>query len=171
MLRNIDGNYVFGIMKYTEDGNTFDMRAGADVTVTLPVKGHIYNVREKKYLGNGNTIKMKLVPAWGYLYTILKNKIVRIDVDVPAKIVRGKGLTAKISAVAESGIPGALTYHVELIKPDGQTAVVYQKNLAFSNGKGVYTVQTAFNDPAGKWRIRVTNVNTGIVTETPFELQ
>ena len=171
MLRNIDGNYVFGIMKYTEDGNTFDMRAGADVTVTLPVKGHIYNVREKKYLGNGNTIKMKLVPAWGYLYTVLKNKIVRIDVDVPTKIVRGSTLTAKISAVAESGTPGALTYHVELIKPDGQTAVVYQKNLAVPNGTGVYSVQTAFNDPAGKWRIRVTNVNTGIVTETPFELQ
>lgn len=171
MLRNVGDNYVFGIMKDTEIGNTFDMNQGVDVTVTLPVKGHVYNVREKKYLGNTSTIKMRLVPAWGYLYTILKHKITGVKVNVSATVERGSVLTADFRAVAESGKPGLMTFHVELIRPDGKVAEVYRKNLTAEDGAGTYTVQTAFNDPAGRWRIRVTNVNTGLTGEKVFVLK
>lgn len=171
MLRNVGENYVFGIMKYTEDGNTFDMRSGADVTVKLPVKGHIYNVREKKYVTYGDTFKMKLVPAWGYLYTVLKHKIKTVDLQVPHQVSRGSELQLAIRSIAENGKSGAMTYHVELIRPDGKVAEVYRKNLFAPDGNGVYRVQTAFNDPAGTWRIRVTNVNTGLVSEKKLELR
>ena len=62
------------------------MNSGEDVVVKLPVKGHIYNVREKKYLGSGDEIRLKLVPAWGYLYAILQNRIT--GVEIAARIIK-----------------------------------------------------------------------------------
>ena len=171
MLRNTGNNYVFGLLKFTEAGNTFDMSSGEHSIVTLPVKGHIYNVRDKKYLGCGNEIHLNPVPGWGYLYTILQERITGVEMSSPPAVKRGGKVKIGFRAIAENGNPGAQTFHISLIRPDGETAVMYNRNLFSDKGQGEVTQQMAFNDPAGKWTIRVVNVNSGITGEKFFELE
>ena len=171
MLRSSGDNYVFGIMKFTQEGNTFDMSKGTEVNVKLPVKGHLYNVREKKYLAYGDSFRMKLVPAWGYLYTVLQNRIERVEVTAPLKLKRGTMLKTGFRAVAEKGSAGPQVFHVEFLRPDGTADKVYSKNIATEDGSGEYALQTAYNDVPGKWILRVTNVNTGLTGEKSIEFQ
>ncbi len=171
MLRNTGNNYIFGLLKFTEDGNTFDMNSGEDVVVKLPVKGHIYNVREKKYLGSGDEIRLKLVPAWGYLYAILQERITGLEIDSPAAVKPGSGMKIGFRAVAEKGAPGAQTFHISLIRPDGKSPAMYRRNVFSDTGKGEISMQTACNDPAGKWTLRVVNVNSGVTAEKAFVLR
>ena len=141
------------------------MNSGEDVVVKLPVKGHIYNVREKKYLGSGDEIRLKLVPAWGYLYAILQNRITGVEIQSPSAVKRGERMKIGFRALTEQGAPGAQTFHISLIRPDGKTAAMYRRNVFTENGQGEISLQTAFNDDVGKWTIRAVNINSGTTAE------
>ncbi|MBQ7695692.1 MAG: beta-galactosidase [Lentisphaeria bacterium] len=163
MLRKDGPNYVLGIIRREYSGRRFDLKKGADMTVTLPFAGHIYDVREGKYLGSGKNFKAKLVPGWPLLYTVMKNKTEKIAVEAPAEVMSGDTLTVSFAAVGASGVQ---TFHVELSGPDGKFVRPYAANV---RGNSV-SWQMALEDKPGTWTIRVTHVNTGMKAEKSFKL-
>ena len=48
---------------------------------------------------------------------------------------------------------------------------MYRSNVFSDTGKGEISLQTACNDPAGKWTLRVVNVNSGTAAEKAIVLQ
>ena len=48
---------------------------------------------------------------------------------------------------------------------------MYRSNVFSDTGKGEISLQTACNDPAGKWTLRVVNVNSGVTAEKAYVLR
>ena len=139
----------------------------------LPVKGHVYDLREKKYLGNTETIKVFLSPARGEFFSVMKEKVTRVDQKVPGKLRRGNVLAFSASAVTASGAPaGQVVFHWEFKSPSGKQSDRYAGNLLSGpDGKVNFTFQTAFNDEKGPWQLTLTCANacTGSAAKVVLE--
>lgn len=156
-FRRDGDNAVFGILKHSLEGRRFDVSKAVPVTVTLPVSGHLYDVRNGVYHGCGSTIQTKLVPGQAQLFSILKEKVESVRITTPEEFTRGGMLPVTISAGS-----GSQVFHLEFLAPDGKAAPLYARNLRFENGSGTYSFQTALNDAPGRWTLVVKNVNSGL---------
>lgn len=153
--RSFNGCYLFGIWKFDRSVAKLDPSTGEDVTVTLPRKGHIYNVRTKKYLGYGNTFKYRLYPGGADLFALLPEKAPGIATSAEAVCERGKEFIFDLSS------PGAgRVFYCELIDPAGK--VRYSRTLAAPEGKAQGRFQIAFSDPQGAWRFKVADAASGM---------
>lgn len=152
--REFNGTFLFGIWKFDRQVPRLDPRSGEDVTVTLPRKGHIYNVRTKKYLGYGNTFCYRLYPGCGDLFALLPARPGVLRATAPAAVVRGGEVKFSVE------LPGAgRVFYCQLIAPDGK--IRYARTLAADSGKASGSFQIALNDPAGKWKFKFSDAATG----------
>ena len=165
-FRRDGDNAVFGILKHSLEGRRFDVSKAVPVTVTLPVSGHLYDVRNGVYHGCGSTIQTKLVPGQAQLFSILKEKVESVRIEAPGEITRGAMLPVTISAGS-----GSQVFHLEFLAPDGKAAPLYARNLRFENGSGTYSFQTALNDAPGRWTLVVKNVNSGLSAKQTVNLK
>lgn len=123
------------------------------------MSGHIYNVRDGRFVCTGDSFKERAVAGREHLYSILPSRLTRVTLSAPADIKAGD--TVPITFAAE-GATSPLTYHLEVYGPDGERCAEYAKNFRVALGEGAYSFQLPFNAPAGAWQVEITNVNTGL---------
>lgn len=145
----------------------FDFTKGDAVVAKLPRKGHVYDIRAKRYVGFTDTVNTTLIPGYTRMYAVLAEKPGDLSVAGPEKVVRGE---AAHFAFGVAGTSGAQTFHVELVAPDGTNPVHFRRNFREENGRGTYDFETAFNEKPGTWRLLVRHVNTGAEKELRFEV-
>ena len=160
-----DGNmHIFAVARSQVLSND-----SAEQTFTFPVKGHVYDLRAGKYLGQTDTIKA-VVPhgeasVWGvYPYTVK-----RMVINAQESVQGGKDLTAEFGIEVSSGKPGKHVFHVEIVPPSGEVRFFMKRNLTAENGKAELVFRIAENDPAGIWTLKVTDVLSGVSAQHKFE--
>jgi hypothetical protein len=133
------------------------------VQVVLPRKYHVYSVREGEYRGYVDTIATSVEPAVAQLYALLPARIERVVLRLPAASRRG-GQSVRYSLGAFTTPPRELphVYHVEVYRPDGRLYREYGANLYSPAGEATGTFTLALNDPAGLWKMVVTDTTTGL---------
>lgn len=167
-LRQDGKNYVFGINKHMSaapDGNypmLFHPRFTQQLHVKLPVSGFIYNIRKGTLVTRGDAFDLDLIPGDGQLFAILKDKPTKLKLDLPKAISRGQRLTVGFKAAGGSG---PHVFQLDMIDPQGKPARTYAQSIHVNKPKGKITFQTAFNDTPGNWRVKVTDVNSGITAQ------
>ena len=164
--KNFNGTWIFGIWKFDRSVPVLDPGSGEDVTVTIPVKGHIYDVRTKKYIGYGNSFKHRLFPGGAGVYAVLKSKPGKITVSAPAA---AKLLDEFKFKVALPG--GGSVFCCELFDPSG--ALRYSRTLAAPEGRAEGSFQLSENkDKPGKnWTLKVTDTASGVWTKHSFAVK
>ena len=136
-----------------------DRTKGHLVTVKLPVKGHLYDTRNGKYLGFSDSFKSFLVPGIANFCSIQKTKVSGVTVKAPATAAAGSVVKAEFSA---DGATGIQIINAKLFDPAGKNLPIYRKNIRCEGGKGSHDFQIPFNAPKGKWQLQITHVNTGL---------
>ena len=76
-----------------------------------------------------------------------------------------------VSFTLSSSTPGTTLVRCHVFTPDGSRSPIYSRNVLIKNGKGIFTLPFALNDPPGKYVIRSTDVVTGAVFEKTIELR
>ncbi len=159
------GNRVLGLIRYNPvpriDRSRFDA-----VKIELPQPGHLYDVRDRKYLGCGKVITTRLPYGDAKLFAILKDKIDRVKLTGLEKLRAGETLKLHFSAGA-----GPQTFRVELRDPEGKVPPLYVRNVEAPAGRGEASFQLAFNDRPGRWCAEVTHVASGIRANKVFTLE
>ena len=135
-----------------------DRKKGLCVTVRLLFKGHIYDCRSGKYLGNTDTFKAFLVPGIANFYSIQKSRVTGVELQLSKTAVKA-GDTVKCTFKA-AGAVGAQVFNVTVTDPAGKTPKIYRKNFRCAGNTGVYMFQIPFNAATGIWQVCVTHVNT-----------
>ena len=135
-----------------------DRKKGLCVTVRLLFKGHIYDCRSGKYLGNTDTFKAFLVPGIANFYSIQKSRVTGVELQLSKTVVKA-GDTVKCTFKA-AGAVGAQVFNVTVTDPAGKTPKIYRKNFRCAGNTGVYMFQIPFNAATGIWQVCVTHVNT-----------
>ncbi|OQA85715.1 MAG: hypothetical protein BWY31_01745 [Lentisphaerae bacterium ADurb.Bin242] len=141
-------------------------------TVQFPVKGHLYNLLNGKYLGQTSQAEVVLddtAPA--AVFGVYPCRIDAILADIPDSVRAGQDLIARIQMKVEGGRPGAHVFHIELIPPDGKSTLLMKRNLSAENGTLEFRFRMAYNDPKGKWTLRVKDVMSGLTAGKTFILE
>lgn len=141
-------------------------------TVTFPMKGHLYNLLDGKYLGvtqQADIVLNDSTPA--AVFGIYPYRVTSVSLDMPESIKAGQDIAAKIQVKTDGAAPGSHVFHVEVIPPDGKTTLLMKRNLSAENGSADFRFRMAFNDPKGKWTLHVRDVMSGTVEEKKFTIE
>jgi len=157
VLRRNSGGCVFGIHRFDVGPARFDFKTFDRVTVTLPVDGYIYDIREGKFVTKGNRFPIDLVRGWTYMFSVLREEPADPDLRIPAEIKAGQMLRMGLNAHA--------LWHISLVNPAGRTVT------EFNCEAETVERQIAFNARSGIWQVRAVRVDTGMEAVKTFAVR
>ncbi|MDD2708343.1 MAG: beta-galactosidase trimerization domain-containing protein [Verrucomicrobiae bacterium] len=138
----------------------------------LKEKKHIYDVRQGKYIGWDDRIKIEIEPAKGLLFALLPYKVKNVTIGMPGSIGQGETLAYESAVTGEGAAPlGTHIMRVELTSPMGKEVSHYVDNVVAMNGKCSGMFPLALNEAVGKWKIRVRDVASGMTAEKVFHVE
>ena len=165
-LRRDGKNHYAGVLPRIVDVPLYKDLKPIPVELKFPVKGHLYLMREGKYLGFSDSCKLTVRGGDPALIAILPEKVKPPVIEAPEKVKAGEVCTIRCSA---PGGAGAHVFHVELRRPDGARPFGYWWNDYASKGERKF--QFARNDLPGRWSIVVRDVDTGMSSTRPLLLE
>jgi beta-galactosidase len=154
------------------------------VQVSLPRAQHVYDLRERAYLGPQTTFAVHKLPTRATFVALSPVKLPAAQIEPSReRVKRGERLTVRLSYAASRARHAA---RVRVYGPDGAHAewfdtVVVIEPLGYSAAQrragkpappgAEIALPIAHNDPAGVWTIRATDLYTGEVSEARFVVE
>ncbi len=180
-LTKLSGEPVGGIEKYSfseGDGSTrllglLPGKNGKNKEINLHIDQpvHLYDIRNKKYLGEGNDFKINLKASVPELYGLVSGKIDNIRVDAPSSINPGEKVELNFELTGTGISDLRSVVRVDVYDPDGKVMNYYSKNCDIVDGSGSYSFDLALNEQHGLWNIRVTEVISGVQKEVSITVK
>jgi hypothetical protein len=141
------------------------------IEAELLEKVHVYDIRQKKYIGFTDNISFSIESGDTKIFALLPCKVDGINISMEDKAARGEICTANI-AVA-SGKPenayGSIL-NIKLFDPRGEYAWIYSENVSISGSSFTKTFRLPYNEMTGRWKLVVKDVATGVQSEREFEV-
>ena len=138
------------------------------MTVTLPEAGHVYDVRNKKYLGKTSKWQMLLIPGKSVICGVVPEKFDSLKVQSPAKVAPGE--TFKVTASVKPA-HGPQVFRLTLTGTDGREIGCYSVNFRSGNGTGTREIFIPFNAAKGKYKVTVTHILSNLSSAQEFEVR
>lgn len=141
-------------------------------TLTLDRPVHLYDMRSRKYLGHTAKATFGLRPGEPDLFALLPYRIAEVKVTAAQAVAAGSPLAVQMQLATEgTERAGDHVAHVRFTRQDDLDGVGFAGDVLLKSGAGTLVVPTAFNDVPGAWRLQVTDVLSGVRTETPVRLE
>ena len=167
-FRRDGANYYAGVLPPVKDVPSCKDLKWETAQVAFPVKGHLYEMRNGKYLGFGDKCTLKLRSGDPALISILKDKVTGVKITLPAEWKRGESRRA---AVSVEGGSGNHVLRIEIRRPDGTLPLLYAWNVYVPAEKSTFDFQFALNDLPGKWELKVRDIDSGVTGTAVIELK
>jgi len=137
-----------------------------EVDVTLPRAAHVTNARSGEALGETARLRTTLV-AGDALVLALGPERTPMRLEGPVRARRGEAAayTVRASAAARR----LLRWHV--LGPDGGFQPQYAQVTVEDGDSAAFVLPSALDDPAGEYRVRVTDVLSGATAEASLRLE
>jgi hypothetical protein len=139
------------------------------VRITFNKRGALYDVRQKRYLGNGSDFEIEIEPAAPRLLALVENRISGFEIRSPDRARLGEPVTLNFRFASDSQLRSVAK--IVVTDPLGREARVYGGNHEIVNGAGKVGFRTALNDPRGVWRLAVTEVISGETAHAEITIQ
>ena len=139
------------------------------VIINFDKGGALYDARQKRYLGEGSRFEVEIEPAVPRLFALLEGRITGVGLQSPPGARRGEEVTISFRV---SGVKNLRSVaNVIVTDAAGREAKIYGGNRDIVDGEGTISFRTALNDPAGLWRILVTEVISGERAQAEIRIQ
>ena len=137
-----------------------------EVDITLPRAAHVTNARTGEALGETSRIRTTLT-AGDALVLALGPERTPLRLEGPGRAKRGEApvFTASASSVTRR----LLRWHVR--GPDGAFRPEYAQVTVEEGPSATFTLPSALNDPAGEYRLQVTDVLSGASADATLRLE
>ena len=142
-----------------------------DVTIEFPQKSYVYNVRKSKLLGYKKIIKTSLNTGEPTVFAALPCKIDGITIQGPGKINVGDIVKFKFAINVLDGNADKQIVRAEVINPSAKVLNYYCGNVVTKSGSGEFSIPLALNAPRGKWKIKLTDIVSGISRTKEFKVK
>lgn len=142
-----------------------------EVLLQLDEVAHMYDIRNEKYLGEGKEFKIDVKNSVPELFGLLPGIINSINVRTLSSLNRGESVTLDFEIVGEEVSTFNSVATIEVYNPDGEKVNYYSKNCDIINGSGSYSFSIAMNDLKGTWKIRATEVISGVEKEVSIDIK
>jgi len=152
------------------DPANHDADWAARLSVTFPKDGYLYDLRQRKLIGQTRSADTTVLAGDAVLYALTQHKVENVSVSLDqSRFQAGETIHYKIAidptAGADSGV-----FTIEVIGPDGKTRDHYSVNLTASKGRAEGSFRTALNDPSGQWAIRATDYLSSVTGLATFKI-
>ncbi|MFA6567061.1 MAG: beta-galactosidase [Victivallales bacterium] len=148
-LRNAPGGVVLGLLTDPKD-------VGRQFTVKLPKESFIYRA-DGGFLSKGGAISDTLDEPFK-VYFLADKKMTAPKLALSAsKTELGGAVTFDLSTLTTGGV-----YRIEVMRPDGKPYRLAMKVLVADGKQKTEPVRFAFNDQAGKYIVKLTDIRTGL---------
>ncbi|MCD6444006.1 beta-galactosidase [Candidatus Bathyarchaeota archaeon] len=128
------------------------------LTIKLPARCHVYDVRAKRYMGFLDMVEASIKPAEPLILALTPEIVKSVEVEAPRKVKVGEELKVRIRVL---GLQHNYVVRVNVYRPSGlcreYSGVVYTEE-----GEAVWRVQTALNDEQGPWLIEAVEAISGL---------
>lgn len=121
---------------------------------------HIYDVRERQYLGQGTEATLKLPSFQARLLSLLPYRVTEVQLRAAGSVRRGSIATVT-AQVRTSAAPSQHLLRLEVVSPTGYRTLPYSRLETAPHGAATFTIPFAYNDRPGVWQITVRDVLTG----------
>jgi hypothetical protein len=136
-------------------------RQAGNIVVHLNQPAHVYDIRNKKDLGDVSHFEIKAKPAVPELFGLTQGAIETIEVKAPSRAKLGTEVKVRLQLSGADSAKLDSVAHVDVFYPDGRKSAIYKNNCSISEGTGTFSFRPAINDPSGDWKIRITDVISG----------
>jgi hypothetical protein len=140
--------------------------ARQEITIKLPKKSYVTDVRSGKQLGYTDTIHSSLLVGDAAVLSLSTTEN-KLSLSGPSSSARGEHIAFKLS----SSVAGPRLIRCHVFGPDGLMLPVYARNLLMDNSATTFVLPSALNDVAGAYTIRATDVVTGATAEARITLK
>jgi len=140
--------------------------ARQDLTIKLPQKYYVADVRSGKQLGFTDTVHSSALIGDALILGLSATQN-KLRVEGPAVVQIGHAATVNIGSDAV----GRSLVRAHVFGPDGSFIPIYSRNVLLPNGHATFVVPFAFNDQTGKYKVRITDVVTGADSEITIEVK
>ncbi len=139
--------------------------------ITGPEEAHIYDARHGKYLGKASSARLILKTAEGRLLSFLPYRATDIRLEGLKPIHRaGDSIRLKLILESDGRPEGVGVFRLDVSGPDGKRFQALSGKILHRAGIAEENIQIAWNDPVGKYTLRVTDIATGVAKEIQFEV-
>ena len=140
------------------------------VNISLPKKGHVYDIRKGKYLGQTARISDPLPASEALFLATLPYCVTSLDVDLATAPQWGNVLEAAVRLTADGKIGQGHLVAVNVYGPDGDECLWARRLVWLTNGLGTFKLRLAFNEHSGRYTISAREITTGLQTTREFVL-
>jgi hypothetical protein len=131
--------------------------------------GAFYDVRQKRYLGSGLNFEADIEPAVPRLFALLEGRITGVELQSPGAARRGEEITIGFRVNGGGNLRSVAK--VTVTDAAGREVPIYGGNRDIADGAGDVHFRTALNDPAGVWRVTVTEIISGERAQAEIRIQ
>ncbi len=140
--------------------------AKQELTIKLPRKSYVTDVRTGKQLGFTDVVHSSIVIG-DALILALSPAANELNLDGAASARRGDHVTFNLISTA----PATTLVRCHVLSPDGSPLPIYFSNVLVQQGRATFTLPFALNDSPGKYVIRATDIVTGATVEKSIEVR
>jgi hypothetical protein len=141
--------------------------AAGPIVLTLPHSSYAYDLLSQRPLGRGARFEITLDPVRPALIALADAPLAPPAIAGPARARRGATLSFRLAA---AGPRTTHVFHVAVTDPGGKPRLDYTKNIAAPGGAARFTLPLAENDPAGTWRLEISDAASGATVERVFDV-
>lgn len=148
-------------------------RDAIDARIELGAKGHVYEMRSQKYLGETDRVNARLEPTCGQVFSILPYRVVDLSAKPAAEAVRGRDLPVHVrfDTTAPVGPDDQHVIRVSALRPDGREETSLRRLMVVRAGQGELCLPIAYDDAEGTWTIVLHDIATGIQRRVPYTVK
>lgn len=142
------------------------------LTLKFARKGHVYEVRDRKYLGLTDTVTDAFPRGRMKIYAILDTKPAALTLQAAAPAVKPGG-TLSVSFTITSDAPGPDLHALRLrvLDPQGKAIAACSRTLLAPAGKATAEWPMALNDAPGKYTVEAVDVLSGLTSTIQVQCQ
>lgn len=163
LYRQGDNIQYLGVQRKRMGGENIEQ-----INIQLSQKKHIYDIRSHKYIGFSDSIATSIPVGEAALFALYPYEVKGINLKVPKQCQSGEKLDYDIQIKTSRAYPGDHVVRIEVYDPQGRLAEHYSSNRLTKAGALTISLPLALNDSIGQWRLKVTEVASGISSEKTF---
>lgn len=151
-----DGEALYVLLLRTTRGEP-----PAEMKIKFDRTGEVYDVREGKHLGKGETV-LSIACSRAKLLSLLPYKVNKINVTAKSS---ERQMQLRTEVDVGTAKAGRHVFHLAVIGPDNKEISYLARNITVSQGRYEGTLNLALNDPAGKYILKIRDVASGVTGE------
>ncbi|QHW34779.1 hypothetical protein GZH47_30935 [Paenibacillus rhizovicinus] len=162
VLRKLNRSQALGHDGLAVGAGEKRQRAADGMRFAFAKKAHVYDVRERRYVGYTDEAAFDLAEGDTKLFALLPCRATGLQIDAASQWKRGRTAIARFTLASGEPHRFASVLTVHATGPDGSREWLYSDNIYAERGECTHEFAIPVNARTGNWTITVKDTATGI---------